>query len=57
MASNKQVDLRKVEEFDRSKCYPGENVEKLYQKIKERRLILENLVRTLKSKIIDGHLT
>ena len=57
MASNKQVDLRKVEKFDRSKCYPGENVETLYQKIKERRLILENFVRTLKSKIIDGHLT
>ena len=44
MASNKNFDFRKIENFARSKlCYPKE-----YQKIKETKLISENLVRTLK---------
>ena len=44
-ASNKQVDLRKIENFVvRSKCYPED-----ISKVKEKDLISENLVRALKS--------
>ena len=43
MASNKHVDLRKTENFVRSKCYP-ENISK-----DKKKLTSENLVRTLKS--------
>ena len=50
MASNIQVDLRKTENFVGSKCYPEDISE-----VKERKLISENLVRSLKS--FDGHLT
>ena len=44
MASNKHVDLRKTENFVRSKCYPED-----ISKDKGRKLISQNLIRTLKS--------
>ena len=44
MASNKHVDLKKIENFVESKC-----ILKIYRKIKERKLILEKLKKALKS--------
>ena len=44
MGINKYVDLKKIKIFARRKCYPEDNI----LLIKERKLILENLVRTLK---------
>ena len=51
MASNKHADLRKTENL----VLEVKVILKIYQKIKERKLILENLVRTFK--IVGGHLT
>ena len=42
--SKKDVALRKIENFVRSKCYPED-----MWKLKEKELISENLVRALKS--------
>ena len=51
MASNKHADLRKTENL----VLEVKVILKIYQKIKERKLILENLVRTFK--IVGRHLT
>ena len=52
IASNKQVDLRKIESFVRSKCFP-EDIPKVKGKKANTRIL-----KPLKSfKIFDGHLT
>ena len=44
MASNEHVDLKQIEDFVRSKCYP-----EAISKDKGKKAISENFVRTLKS--------